>query len=224
MEEIKIKYPPYEAYNNIHKMFKVRGLVADTNVKNTTNAIFNPPAFHSSQDCIKALERYKFLLLSARKENYTLCVGVYNERANGSATNADDIQKMYREIKELRGKDAGAFEFMMVVAGTIKSNTTQKLATLLRDDESDMVGRIVSDTVFSIDILGHCLCKGKHKVLTAEETTKVLVDLRTTKINLPKIRFDDPLNIWMGAKVGEVVQLTTITYSGEVTEHRAVTK
>jgi DNA-directed RNA polymerase subunit H (RpoH/RPB5) len=62
-------------------------------------------------------------------------------------------------------------------------------------------------------IIPDCILTGVHKILNKQEIYQLInEDLFTTIANLPKIRENDPQCIWIGAKTGDVIEITSPSY------------
>ena len=62
-------------------------------------------------------------------------------------------------------------------------------------------------------IIPECILSGKHKIMNKIEINQLInEDLFTTIANLPKIREDDPQCIWIGAKIGDIIEITSPSY------------
>lgn len=65
---------------------------------------------------------------------------------------------------------------------------------------------------FSI-IVPNCLLSGEHKILSKDEVTRLLnEDLFLTIADLPRIYDDEPQCVWIGAKPGNILQITAISH------------
>ena len=62
-------------------------------------------------------------------------------------------------------------------------------------------------------IIPECILTGKHRILNKQEVYQLInEDLFTTIANLPKIRENDPQCIWIGAKTGDVIEISSPSY------------
>jgi hypothetical protein len=62
-------------------------------------------------------------------------------------------------------------------------------------------------------IIPECTLTGLHKILSKQEIYQLInEDLFTTISNLPKIRENDPQCIWIGAKTGDVIEISSPSY------------
>ena len=104
------------------------------------------------------------------------------------------VNKMEKAMKE-----AGAEKGMMV------ANTRYTFAAKKRSKKYNI--ELIPKRFPSFDIFKHELVP-KHEVLSPEETEKLLEKYRVKPYQLPRIRASDAAAIAIGAKPGDVVQIT----------------
>ena len=74
--------------------------------------------------------------------------------------------------------------------------------------------------IFAMEIPKHVLCS-KHEIMNHGDVTTLVHDLGLISVlNLPKIKMDDPQCIWIGAKPGNVVKITS--HGGKCIRYRVV--
>jgi DNA-directed RNA polymerase subunit H (RpoH/RPB5) len=62
-------------------------------------------------------------------------------------------------------------------------------------------------------IIPDCILSGKHRIMNKIEINQLVnEDLFTTIANLPKIREDDPQCIWIGAKIGDIIEIVSPSF------------
>lgn len=111
--------------------------------------------------------------------------------------------------------------------------TSKKLIIISKDNmmsfmvKNDMIANINNYTYLQLSIVvpKHELCS-PHRILSEDEEYILLnVELYKDKTNLPIICINDPMIIWIGAEVGQIVEIERVSeLAGKSLVYRRVTK
>lgn len=112
-------------------------------------------------------------------------------------------------------------------------DTSKKLIIISKDNmmsfmiKNDMIANINNYTYLQLSIVvpKHELCS-PHRILSEDEEYNLLnVELYKDKTNLPIICINDPMIIWIGAEVGQIVEIERVSeLAGKSLVYRRVTK
>lgn len=112
-------------------------------------------------------------------------------------------------------------------------DTSKKLIIISKDNmlsflvKNDMIANISNYTYLQLSIVvpKHELCS-PHRILSADEEYNLLnVELYKDKSNLPIICINDPMIIWIGGEVGQIVEIERVSeLAGKSLVYRRVTK
>jgi len=80
----------------------------------------------------------------------------------------------------------------------------------------------LNNIIFEFEVPKHMLVS-KHEILNDEECKNVQKNLTIiNRLNLSKIRMDDPQCIWIGAKPKDIIKITRFALNGESINYRVV--
>lgn len=118
-------------------------------------------------------------------------------------------------------KEHSKAKHMIIVSESLLSASIQNAPEI---SSSNVTLESISATRFRIDIRRAALVP-VHRIMTKKESEELLNFWHCEAHQLPKIKLDDPQVIWLGAKVGDVIEITRMNeMSGEGKYWRVVVK
>jgi len=179
----------YKQYKNI-KIFaeKWRNMEIKTKILNEEDFIKNMQLNgHVHMDCIQKETGKNIIIFLISKKNKT--------------TNMQDIKKLFNKIKIVC--DIILISEYSITVDLNKILSTMKHIHNIYNYKHENFNLIIPD----------CILSGNHKIMNKLEINQLInEDLFTTIANLPKIREDDPQCIWIGAKIGDIIEISSPSY------------
>jgi DNA-directed RNA polymerase subunit H (RpoH/RPB5) len=217
------RYLPYTIYLNLMKFLEYRNLkflgnVIKGNSKDNSNVLTESKFIEiiqidhyitiAAEDM--SARRFSIYTHPATHKHITYTYIIIIEPDGPASTTSSSFERMIKNIPHMSSsKKNFNIEILVISKELLKTNIEKKLTPMITHG-SETEGFVYIHNymyrVFSMIIPEHILIP-KHRILNVEETSLVLKELNAKKSDLPKILRSDPNAIWLGAVIGDVLEI-----------------
>lgn len=211
-EEISKNYLPFTIYQNIQKLLTYRKLVLhDESKKN---------GFLTQESFIKKIQYDGYILIECvdapekrRRIAYNIpliktFIIIFDLESSYLETPAEFV-KLMNKIPSFTENYKFNMDIILVPYNPFSIHFTKKINSYITE-ETDKKGFIhiyVYDySYFSSERPKHKFIP-RHRICSIEEEKEILKSLFTKKIDLPKIRINDVMCVWLGAEIGDIIEI-----------------
>lgn len=225
-------YLPYVIYQNLQKFFEYRklDLVSGSSYpenKTSGKAEKNKAIFLEEDEFIKNIQYYGYILIETKDKsekdrrfhktvlpvNRKKPVKTFILLLDLSSTYIQSSQNFTKLLNRVPGFDDNEkdhnIDIIIISYSSLNIHLTKKIdASIKEGDENNGFVHIYSYKYshFSSERPKHKLVP-PHRILSKEEEREVLNSLFTEKKYLPKIKKDETISIWIGAEIGDVIEV-----------------
>lgn len=170
-------------YSNIYNMFEYRKINPDQKQLNEF-------------DVIKKIKIDSFIEITAN--NQKVIIYLYNK----DMYNIDDFLKKWEH--QLPNKHTG-YEVLLITEKPLKIPSQKYINSLNKQNKNGIIKNTIYK-IFSDNIPKH-VSVPEHRIMTNEETIKFLKEINKEKKDLPVIRKNEGMSIWLGVRPGQLVEI-----------------
>jgi len=229
-----IYYPPLEVYKNLHHLLKNRKLelvsgfrVAGTRSSNRTKEQkTTDKKYLDDQTFIRNIQFDKFIIVEARDapekdRRYKKSINEYSRSLptktfiiildrTSEAIKSPDLQKILMKLPDIKSQSRKFnMDVILITENELTNHPIKKLHEF-QTDGSDSVGFVhfvhKIYTLFIMNIFDH-ISVPEHTILTRDEETIVLSELKIQRHQLPKIHVMESVCVVLGAEVDDIIQI-----------------
>lgn len=228
MDDIEIKhnsYLPYVVYKNLEKFLKYRKLDL---VSGAVNVDINISKFLDFENFKKNIQHQGYIILEAKDSdikdrrfiksidniNKNKPVKTYIllfDKETDHLSSSVNFAKILRRIPHLESNKDSNLDVIVISHQSVNVYLQKKIDEITNNG-SETYGYIhiysYKYAIFTTEKPIHELVS-KHEILSKENEKQILEDLKTEKINLPKIRKSDAIAIWYGCEIGDIVKISS---------------
>lgn len=229
-DEKKIRrYLPHTVYLNLQKFLEYRKLelvsgAIYTEMKKNIGKEVNNNA--NQEEFIKNIQYYGYVLMEAKDQadkdrrfhksvlpvNRKREVKTYILLLDLDSIYAQSSQNFSKVLNRIPGFDESArnynMDIIIISRRSFNIHLMKKIDSSI--DEGDEDNGFIH--IYSYKYSYFTSERPKHKlvapqrILSKTEEKEILTELSTDKKNLPKIRKDEPISIWLGAEIGDIIE------------------
>ena len=196
----------YIIYLNILELIKHQKLeFAQESASKSSNKNFN------QQETVETLTQKEYVIIKTVDSFKNKKIFIYVLIDDANFYKSDSMLKLYKNISEIKASTRNYNLDCYTIGNALycKYTTTVFPKISSNDKNSYIRHRFIPDYIFCINILNYSLLNYKYKII--EDKDKLFEDLKFNKYNgeweniLPNILYNDPIAIWIGLEVGDVL-------------------
>ena len=129
------------------------------------------------------------------------------------AKHTPDLRKLLNMLqhKLIYKKDEfDKFELIIIVETGFFMKKNLDVIEEFKENNPNILCRVYNYSIFALIVPNH-ISVPKHRIMDKEEANKLLHDMRIKAINLPRISRIDPPIVWLGASVGDIIEIFRIS-------------
>lgn len=187
-------YPLYNIYKNItDKFINYRGLT----VKQTDQVSMVKDTF------IEKIQQKGYMIINTTDVNKNFVTIVILKENTEFASKAVALETL---IKALEYNTGDKMHYIMIVSEGEVNTTIKNKIDSIHTSKPKLTILIYSYNMFKL-VFPESPKILPHRILSADEAKKVLNQLKCDKTSLPRILSNEPILIWIGAKVGDIIEI-----------------
>lgn len=220
-----IGFLPYTIYKNLAKFLEYRqlDLVAGAIYADTKKDTKKIEKFLEESEMITKMQYYGYILIEANDKpskdrriklsvNKNRPVKTYIlliERNSAHLKTSQNFVKLLNRIPGFSETKTDHNMDVIIITHNILSVYSDKKVKLYTFEGDENKGFIHIHSYkyvnFTSERPKHKLV-AKHRIISRDEENEILKTLHTDKINLPKILLSDPMSVWLGVEVGDIIE------------------
>ncbi len=214
------KYAPLEVYKNIRVFIKYRGV--ETSHK-----------FMEDKEFVAYIKHREYIVVHCTKigvadpspfKNLLIVITAPDAKA---ATKTQDFEKMMNAVgSSVSGVMKTRPEVLIISENPLTNFIMKKITEIKHDNKGDLGEPFIRNQqydIFKIVVPEHPLVP-KQTIMAEEEVKEFEQTFHRSRSDLPKMRLNDPISIWLGARPGQVVKSMRISETvGLAPAYRVVT-
>jgi len=239
----KRSYPPLDVYKNLHHFLNNRKLelVWGSMVAGSSTAR-SSKEFLTDDNFIKTIQFDKFIIVEAkdsttkdRRYRKSIHPSCHNKRTRTfiiildrttEAIKSPALQKILMKLPDIKSQSRNFNMDVILVTENHLTNHPIKKLQEFQSNGTSTNGFInfvhVIYTLLIMNIFDH-VSVPKHTILSREDETKILDELKIKKHQLPKIQYLDSVSIILGAEIDDIVDIDVFNENtGYETRYRLV--
>lgn len=197
------KYAPLEVYKNIQTFIKYRGV--ETSHKFMEGGEFVAYIKHREYVVIHCTK----IGASAEPAPFKNLLIVITSPDAKVATKTQDFEKMMNNVGGVSPGVLKARPEVLIISENPLTNFIMKKITEIKHDNKGELGepfiRNQQYDIFKIIVPEHPLVP-KQTIMPEEEVKEFEQTFHRSRSDLPKMRLNDPISIWLGARPGQVIK------------------
>jgi DNA-directed RNA polymerase subunit H (RpoH/RPB5) len=153
---------------------------------------------------IEKIQQKGYIVINTTDQNKNHVTIVLVKENTEYATKAVALESLVKALDYTTGDKM--HHLMIISEGAVNTVIKNKIDALHTNNSKRMISMYPYD-VFKV-VLPESVKVPPHRILPAEEAQMVLQQLKCEKTSLPKILVTEPIMIWIGAKVGDIIEIT----------------